>query len=101
VQLIRLLGRTGPVLSQLSAPTAAEVISVLVVLLKQESFLDVILPWMHQLADRKNDALLPRSLQREVVWALQVVAGQPTLSGSEAAKLVTTLCVLWAPAFVR
>ncbi|GAQ80762.1 ARM repeat superfamily protein [Klebsormidium nitens] len=101
LQLIRLLGRTGPVLFQLTPPTAAEVISILAVLLKQESFLDVILPWMHQLADPANDALLPRGLQREVVWALQVVAAQPTLSGSEAAKLVTTLCALWAPAFVE
>lgn len=49
--LVRLMSRTGPVLEQLSSGTAHELLQTVVQLLLQQSFLDVVVPWIQQVAD--------------------------------------------------
>lgn len=46
--LVRLMGRTGPVLQQLSPGTAMQLMSSIKRFLQQQSFLDCIIPWIQQ-----------------------------------------------------
>lgn len=46
--LVRLMGRTGPVLEQLGATTVAELMGRIKQFLQQQSFLDCIIPWIQQ-----------------------------------------------------
>jgi len=46
--LVRLMGRTGPVLEQLSAATVSQLMSSIKQFLQQQSFLDCIIPWIQQ-----------------------------------------------------
>jgi hypothetical protein len=46
--LVRLMGRTGPVLEQLSAATVAQLMGRIKQFLQQQSFLDCIIPWIQQ-----------------------------------------------------
>lgn len=46
--LVRMMGRTGPVLQQLSPPTVLQLVRTIKQLLQQQSFLDCILPWIQQ-----------------------------------------------------
>ena len=46
--LVRMMGRTGPVLQQLSPSTALQLVRTIKHLLQQQSFLDCILPWFQQ-----------------------------------------------------
>eukprot|EP00250_Pteridium_aquilinum_P006727 c16584_g2_i1 orf=216-3068(+) len=49
--LVRLMSRTGPVLEQLSSGTTQELLRTIVQLMVQQSFLDVIIPWVQQVSD--------------------------------------------------
>lgn len=46
--LVRLMGRTGPVLDQLSAATVSQLMDIIKQFLQQQSFLDCIIPWIQQ-----------------------------------------------------
>lgn len=46
--LVRLMGRTGPVLEQLGVATASQLIGCIKQFLQQQSFLDCIIPWLQQ-----------------------------------------------------
>ena len=46
--LVRLMSRTGPVLEQLSNGTAQELLGTIILLMLDQSFLDVIIPWLQQ-----------------------------------------------------
>lgn len=49
--LVRLMSRTGPVLEQLANGTIQELLLTVVQLMLQQSFLDVIIPWVQQVSD--------------------------------------------------
>ncbi|KAH7352635.1 hypothetical protein KP509_19G055000 [Ceratopteris richardii] len=49
--LVRLMSRTGPVLEQLSNGTIHELLCTVVQLMLQQSFLDVIIPWVQQVSE--------------------------------------------------
>ena len=50
--LVRLMGRTGPVLDQLSATTVTRLIGSIKQFLQQQGFLDCIIPWLQQVLER-------------------------------------------------
>ena len=49
--LVRLMGRTGPVLEQLGAGTVAQLLGRIKRFLQQQSFLDCIIPWIQQVSN--------------------------------------------------
>jgi hypothetical protein len=49
--LVRLMGRTGPVLDQLGAATVSQLMGSIKQFLQQQSFLDCIIPWLQQVLD--------------------------------------------------
>lgn len=74
--LVRLMSRTGPVLEQLSSGTSNELLQTVVQLLLQQTFLDVIVPWIQQVAELVTNSGteclgLTLNAKRELVASLE------------------------------
>eukprot|EP00899_Mesostigma_viride_P028593 jgi/Mesvir1/8919/Mv14204-RA.1 len=93
--LVRLMGRTGPVIRQLGAATAVSVVAAVVHLLRQNSFVEAVLPWLEQLMEVPGDGLLGRALQADVVDVLGELSQAPTHAGEQALRLVSSLQAHW------
>ncbi|KAH7293818.1 hypothetical protein KP509_28G043900 [Ceratopteris richardii] len=83
--LVRLMSRTGPVLEHLSSGTIHELLQTVIQLMLQQSFLDVIIPWIQQVSDlvanNGGDCLgLSLDAKRNIVGSLEETS---TLSLSE------------------
>ncbi|KAJ7525089.1 hypothetical protein O6H91_17G035900 [Diphasiastrum complanatum] len=69
--LVHLMARTGPVLDQLGGDTAMQVFNTVTQLLCEQSFLDLALPWIQQIADMvTSDGLDYFDLSAEAKTAL-------------------------------
>jgi hypothetical protein len=75
--LMRMMSRTGPVLHQLNPATALQLIRSLMQMLRQQSFLEAVIPWIQQVSDlvTSNGAdslgLLSGDVRKELVMCLQ------------------------------
>ncbi|KAI5059078.1 hypothetical protein GOP47_0025397 [Adiantum capillus-veneris] len=92
VLLVRLMSRTGPVLEQLSNGTTQELLRNVLQLMLQQSFLDVILPWVQQVSDlvasNGADCLgLPFDAKRSIVASLE----EASTSGFSEKWIATTV----------
>ncbi|MCO5603664.1 hypothetical protein L7F22_057815 [Adiantum nelumboides] len=101
--LVRLMSRTGPVLAQLSNGTTQELLRIIVQLMLQQSFLDVIIPWVQQVSDlvasNGADCLgLSFDGKRNIVAALEE-ASSSGFSEKWIATAVHELAVLLASAW--
>ncbi|KAJ7541735.1 hypothetical protein O6H91_10G073900 [Diphasiastrum complanatum] len=91
--LVRLMGKTGPVLDQLSGGTVSEVLHSVTLFVQQQSFLDCVLPWVQQVLDliRTNgpDYLnVTTDIKKELVLALHEGS---TMDHSESLLAITML----------
>ncbi|CAM6108307.1 unnamed protein product [Calypogeia fissa] len=102
--LIRLMSHTGPVLNKLASGTALEMLHTAIQLLQQQSFLDSVLPWVHQVADliaTKGPEFLGLSPdgKRDLVTCLQDSASMEFPEGwmaSSVADVAAQLCTAWS-----
>ncbi|KAL3693425.1 hypothetical protein R1sor_007076 [Riccia sorocarpa] len=102
--LIRLMSHTGPVLNKLASSTALEMLQTSIQLLQQQSFLDSVLPWVHQVADlnaTKGPDFLGLTLEgkKELITSLQESASMEFPEGwmaSSVADVVSQLCTAWS-----
>eukprot|EP00898_Chlorokybus_atmophyticus_P005999 jgi/Chlat1/63/Chrsp1S03030 len=93
-QLVRLIGRTGPILHQLSIDVAVEIVTALVQLTRQSSFVESILPWFAQLCDMQPE-VLPAHVKQDVLGTLHSLAELHSDAGKQADQLVGRLLAHW------
>ncbi|GBG73009.1 hypothetical protein CBR_g12728 [Chara braunii] len=98
MELVRLMERTGPVLTKLMPDTAEEVVRQLVKLLPNNTCLDTVVLWLGQLLELNPD-VLPKRVQIEVLSVLRELASDPSVvvGGDMIARLVAQLSIHWAP----
>ncbi|BBN06799.1 hypothetical protein MPTK1_3g24000 [Marchantia polymorpha subsp. ruderalis] len=102
--LIRLMSHTGPVLNKLASGTALEMLQMSIQLLQQQSFLDSVLPWVHQVADlnsTKGPEFLGLTMdgKKELITSLQESAAMEFPEGwmaSSVADVAAQLCSAWS-----
>ncbi|KAL2633818.1 hypothetical protein R1flu_005297 [Riccia fluitans] len=102
--LIRLMSHTGPVLNKLASSTALEMLQTSIQLLQQQSFLDSVLPWVHQVADlnaNKGPDFLGLTLEgkKELIMSLQESAAMEFPEGwmaSSVADVASQCCTAWS-----
>eukprot|EP00249_Psilotum_nudum_P010807 c22779_g2_i1 orf=339-3224(-) len=105
--LVRLMSRTGPVLEQLSSGTAMELLGTAIQLLLQQSFLDIIIPWIQQVADLAGGSIpeclgLSLDAKREMVASLRKASALEFLEpwvGKTLDELALRLTNIWGMAF--
>lgn len=99
-QLIRLMGRTGPVLESLSHDLAQRMMLRLAAFVEEGSFLDNVLPWLTQAASLAETTAaatgvvvlqLDRSVLQRLLETLHVLSVRPTPHGLAAAQLLPRL----------
>eukprot|EP00762_Andalucia_godoyi_P006188 ANDGO_01636.mRNA.1 Microtubule-associated protein TORTIFOLIA1 len=94
LQLVRMMGRTGPVLDVLDAYVRTDLVERWVDFLERGVFLDNILAWIHQslqLEDGQMIAGLPLDLSSRLSEALRSVSAHASPHGIKAATLLMSL----------
>lgn len=102
--LVRLMGRTGPVMEQLSDSTVTHLICSIKQFLQQQSFLDCIIPWIQQVLDLVSsngpDALgLSGDTKKDLVFALQEATTKEyaeSWMASKIAELAEQMGSIWS-----
>ncbi|KAG0582542.1 hypothetical protein KC19_3G067800 [Ceratodon purpureus] len=102
--LVRLMGRTGPVLDQLGAATVSQLMGSIKQFLQQQSFLDCVIPWLQQVSDlvssKGPNALgLMGEAKKDLVFALQEATSMEyaqSWMGAKIAELAEHLGNAWS-----
>jgi hypothetical protein len=87
MQLVRMMGRTGPVLDLLEDDVRIMLVDRWIEFLQQHSFLDNVLVWIEQAQEDFAAARVPHSTMQQLMRALHEVSAMATPHGIRAAKL--------------
>eukprot|EP00250_Pteridium_aquilinum_P002056 c12265_g1_i1 orf=1180-4047(-) len=104
IMLVKLMSKTGPVLDQLTANTASEVLHAVAQLLQQQNYVDFCVAWIQQVADMVvNDGAdcleISEDAKKELLLGLQESMGTNMLddcSGTSVEQVLQLLMDAWS-----
>eukprot|EP01086_Lenisia_limosa_P011462 TRINITY_DN37416_c0_g1_i1.p3 TRINITY_DN37416_c0_g1~~TRINITY_DN37416_c0_g1_i1.p3 ORF type:complete len:128 (-),score=16.38 TRINITY_DN37416_c0_g1_i1:375-710(-) len=89
LQLVRLMGRTGPILDKLSAETVSSLFSTIIQFVQGNKFLDQSFRWIRASIDTSTP--LPPTLYNDLAQVLSNASAAPTRFGAQAAQMQALL----------